>query len=316
MFTVISKGVGKITKPYLIRKTADAKAYEIKTISEAMNEAYSELQQIEYDNNKIKISSLDESQIQDEISLNERQLNRNQFIEQKRQLNVESITQHAIEDMETEETISNEEVDDDWITRFFDYAKDVSNEEMQKIWGKILSGQVKNPKSFSFRTLDALRNLSKEEAKIFAKVAQYAILDHRDAFLYKGKKNQELLKKFNIQYSDITLLQELDLLHTGDFVGLNMKKSERTTIETYQFGSKVVVVKRKPEAPSNSLSIFLFTSVGKELLTLIKNESEFDYLLAFAKDARTAASSVQHADFLKREGNQVTFKEPLIDIPE
>ena len=33
---VVSQGVGALSKPYLIRKTADAKAYEIKVISQAI----------------------------------------------------------------------------------------------------------------------------------------------------------------------------------------------------------------------------------------------------------------------------------------
>lgn len=35
---VISQGIGAISKPYLIKKTADAKAYEIKKIAETIKE--------------------------------------------------------------------------------------------------------------------------------------------------------------------------------------------------------------------------------------------------------------------------------------
>ena len=38
LIEVISSGIGNVSKPYLIRKTADAKAYEIKVIAEAMAE--------------------------------------------------------------------------------------------------------------------------------------------------------------------------------------------------------------------------------------------------------------------------------------
>jgi hypothetical protein len=35
LIEVISTGVGALSKPYLVRKTADAKAYEIKIIAQA-----------------------------------------------------------------------------------------------------------------------------------------------------------------------------------------------------------------------------------------------------------------------------------------
>lgn len=38
LIEVISGGIGNVSKPYLIKKTADAKAYEIKVISDAMAE--------------------------------------------------------------------------------------------------------------------------------------------------------------------------------------------------------------------------------------------------------------------------------------
>ena len=36
LIEVISSGIGNVYKPYLIRKTADAKAYEIKVIANAI----------------------------------------------------------------------------------------------------------------------------------------------------------------------------------------------------------------------------------------------------------------------------------------
>jgi hypothetical protein len=35
LIQVVSQGIGALSKPYLIRKTADVKAYEIKVITEA-----------------------------------------------------------------------------------------------------------------------------------------------------------------------------------------------------------------------------------------------------------------------------------------
>jgi len=110
------------------------------------------------------------------ISIEERTQNRNWIIKNKNvQKNIESITQKAALNLEGEPTVSEEPVNQDWTTRFFDYAEDISNIEMQELWGKILAGEIKQPKSYSLRTLDIIRNLSEDEARVFMKFASLAI---------------------------------------------------------------------------------------------------------------------------------------------
>jgi len=54
----------------------------------------------------------------------------------------------------------------DWFVRFFEDAGNISDEKMQEIWAKVLAGEIKQPGSFSLRTLEVLRNLSSDEAEI------------------------------------------------------------------------------------------------------------------------------------------------------
>ena len=53
--------------------------------------------------------------------------------------------------------------------------EDVTDEEMQLLWSRVLAGETKRPKSFSLRTLDILRNLSKEEAEKFQNLCKYSL---------------------------------------------------------------------------------------------------------------------------------------------
>jgi hypothetical protein len=56
LIEVVSSGIGNVSKPYLIRKTSEAKAFEIKTISKAIAESQKLLGDIEYNDGKIKIT--------------------------------------------------------------------------------------------------------------------------------------------------------------------------------------------------------------------------------------------------------------------
>ena len=53
LIEVMAEGVGAISKPYLIKKTADAKAYEIQVISQAMAESRKLLGGTDYEDGKI-----------------------------------------------------------------------------------------------------------------------------------------------------------------------------------------------------------------------------------------------------------------------
>ena len=161
------KDLAGLSKPYLIRKTADAKAYEINKIAEAIKENQDDLKTIGFNEEKLSLMSLDHDSLRNNHSLEHRTQQRVEYKEQKRQKNIEAVTQKAAEELESETFVSEEPVDEDWTTRFFDYAENISSEEMQALWGKILSGEVKKPKSYSLRTLDLLRNLSTEEAEAF-----------------------------------------------------------------------------------------------------------------------------------------------------
>ena len=63
-----------------------------------------------------------------------------------------------------------EKPEPEWVSRFFDIAAGITTEQLQYLWGRILAGEIKQPGSFSLRTLDVLRNLSRKEAESFVKL--------------------------------------------------------------------------------------------------------------------------------------------------
>ena len=87
---------------------------------------------------------------------------------------------HTLAELDTDEVYGqppeiDDEVKEDWIYRWRDAAGEVSSEDMQVLWGKVLAGEIRHPGAFSLRTLDFLRNLSPDEAKLIELLAQFAI---------------------------------------------------------------------------------------------------------------------------------------------
>ena len=100
------------------------------------------------------------------------------FRERTRLSNIGAAVGHAAAVLENK-PVSDDEIDPDWTTRFFNDVQDVSSEEMHVLWGRILAGEVEKPGNTSLRTLGVLRNLDQATAKLFVRFCSCCIFTAR-----------------------------------------------------------------------------------------------------------------------------------------
>ncbi len=331
LIDILSKSVGRLSKPYFDKKDVDTKVYEIEKLAEArakemkiiataVNENFQITGGIEYKEDKIAICSpkeLTKEPIQttlQNIPLEERMQERLSFQEAKNQHNIESITAFAAEELKNEAPVTDEPLDEDWTTRFFRIAEEISNEEMQALWGKILAGEIKQPKTYSLRTLELIRNLSQNEANTFMKVANFAIKTRGENLLFKSNDKDLLSKKYNINYSDIALLTEIGLIQTGDFVNYQLLQMPSDSQHIFTSGNIMILVKIKANTPTVQMPIYSFSNSGNELLKLVKTNPPFDYLTFIANSIKNVNVDVKYAYILAWEGASIRHTQPLMDF--
>jgi uncharacterized repeat protein (TIGR03899 family) len=315
LIEVVSAGVGGLSKPYLIRKTADAKAYEIKIIAEAIKENQNDLKTIKFNEEKLSLMSLDDNSLKNNLSLENRTQHRIEFKEQKRQKNIESITQKAAEDLESESVVSDDPVDEDWTSRFFDYAEDISSADMQGLWGRILAGEIKKPKSYSLRTLDTLRNLSTDEAEVFIKFGSLAIQSGGLAFLLNIKNEKLLEEEYQLKFTEKLLLEELGLLSTND-LQFELTKTDDHPIQTFfTCNSTIIIHEKLANKPEQQVPVLAFTKIGQELLQLVKAEPKTEYLQLLATKLNRNNGLLKYGNIIEELSNGQVRYTQLIDIP-
>lgn len=315
LIEVISAGVGGLSKPYLIRKNADAKAYEIKVIAQAIKENQQDLESIGISDENLSLMSLNYDAIKGELSIEDRTQNRVSFKEVKRQKNIESITQKAVESLEAEHEVSEAPVEDDWITRFFDYAEDISNESMQDLWGRILAGEVKKPKSYSLRTLDILRNLSANEAEVFIKFGSLAIYSQRTTFVLNVFNETKLKEQYNFSYEERLLLEELGLISANDLTFYLVNTDSNPVQVVFKVGSVIVIHEKIANKPKQELDVLVFTKIGQELLKLISYAPPKEYLQLLATKLGRSNGTVKYANIVEELPNGQVRHTPLLDVP-
>lgn len=285
LIEVIAQGVGAVSRPYLIRQTADARAYEMRAIASALEDvAQNHHLPVTYKNGEVELwqKPEDATLILEPKSIDERSNLRLDYQERKRQANVENITSMAAIELATDEAVTSEKPDEDWVIRFFSSAQDVSSEQMQILWGRILAGEIRQPGTYSLRMLDFIKNLSKDEAELISKVSKLAIEEPLGEVFVDAHHEAWLQAERDISFLDYTRLNELGVLnpstmHLQIFINSSINES------FFIHGGQILLIKRGDISRKINLRIWKFTSIGKELLPLISTNTDTKYLEELGK---------------------------------
>jgi len=169
--------------------------------------------------------------------------------------------------------VSDEPVDEDWSTRFFNNVQDINDEEMKKLWSKILAWEIKTPWKYSLRTLEILKNINKKEAETFIDISKF--VSGNLNIITKGEYSNFL--KENINFDNFSILQEIWLISPARDTVLFFLKGTHSIIN---FNNWIIEFNIK----NNDLDIpvITLTNSWKELISLIKsNVDDIIYLQSF-----------------------------------
>ena len=134
---------------------------------------------------------------------------------------------------------------------------------MQILWSKILSDEVVKPNSYSLRTLEVLRNLSSNEAKLFSRFVNLSV---KISGSFRVINDDKYLSENNISLEDINLLKELNLINTD--LSYSIHPGEKLIIPYYD---KVMFVNNGTQNVL-SFNIISLTRIGNEIHNLIDKD--------------------------------------------
>ena len=291
MLTVVASGCGAVAH-YLLRArrkiTSAAKIIGAATISAVKD----------FHNNET--SNVSEG----EQSLGAIAESAEKFQSEKRMANVQAIVGQAIEQMP--EQVPDTPVDHDWTARFFDDAKDVSNEKMQKLWAKLLAGEVESPGCVSLRTLSILREMTQKEAELFARAVNYIFMEFdAAAWMFRADTGVQALP--DISVDELYSLREAGLVMSGQQFRL-------ATSNIYGYCDIIYADKKglRVQAKEFSIPVYDFSISGTQLAKYIEPTVNAEYLQQVADYIYSAAGrAVEVADILAIdiEGRQIRYGE-------
>jgi uncharacterized repeat protein (TIGR03899 family) len=278
LIEVIAAGCGQLYEPQQIKRLADAEAYKLLK----MAITNSEIQEIEE-------------------SIADRAQRRRIYQDTKKQINIENISQHAARDLRNEEGISAEPIDEDWTSRFFSIAENITSKEMQRLWGKVLAGEVAKPGSYSLRTLDLLKNINTRDAEILTKAANLTFQHNNSSYILTSDRHHTT--DYTLPFTEILILRELGLI-TED-LALHFKSDSEPTTPVLIYNKKSIIAEKGVGSPQQQLRVIAFTRIGQELLPLIPIEQKPGYTEYLGSLMKTEGTTVKIGDIVHLEANTI-----------
>lgn len=217
----------------------------------------------------------------------------------EKEKNRNNILQKSIEYI-NEENISDEFIDGDFLNMFYEGASNVSNEELQKIWAKILANEIENPNNYSIRTLAFLRTISYKEANVIKKFIELAISSDVSAYLIDDRN---LLEKYGLKFLDILLLEELGLVKQD--LRLTIKKGESMFYIDDKYAMHIV-----ENSDNNSIKIIKTTTIGYEIYkTFNEKELNLDYIKDLSNLIKKDSTTIKLIkNWKKLNGGKISYE--------
>jgi len=155
-----------------------------------------------------------------------------------------------------------EHLDFDWFFRLYNDAGYVSDDYLKKIWAKLLCNEVGRETSYSYKTIDVLKNMNKEDAQLFEEICCHSFRADSTVFL---PSYDDYLLMTKIQHDDLIKLSEYGLIHIDRSIELTVDTSYH---DEMLFNSQVAIVFPKGDIKLN-IPQFKFTSVGNDIAHIV-----------------------------------------------
>ena len=253
--------LGDLSKPVtiLVEKISDAigivyEPHQIKRIAKAEVEA-------------AKIKALGQMELNE---LEQRALVRFVNEEAKKQINMEEIIKEAIPGINHD--AKPKDVENDWISNFFEKSRLISDKEMQLLWANILSGEANKPGTFSKHTVNLMSSLDKNDAMLFKNLCSFAwalgpFIFELDAEIY----NKNLINFGSLQHLDSIGLVKFNYI-SGYKLTLN---SEKVLMKYHE---KSLFIKfNKTENNKLIVGKVAFTQTGEELSSIVNADPNLEF---------------------------------------
>jgi hypothetical protein len=220
----------------------------------------------------------------------------------RERVNIDQITQIAAEELRSEpnaEAAPKEHeatpISEDWLNVFESEAAHMSSEEMQRLFGKILAGEIRKPATYSIKTIKLMAQLDNRAASLFRLLCSCSIslrTPDRDSHVIDarvvsmGNAAANSLQAYGLSFDALNILQEYGLIISDynsymDYRPAVAYENRVGFPATYQ-NAWWAFAPKAPRSNDEQLKIHgvALSRSGKELLPIVDIEPNDKYTMA------------------------------------
>lgn len=221
----------------------------------------------------------------------------------RERVNVDQIAQIVANELRNEdsaqttiETPDSAPVSEDWMSVFENEAAHMSSEEMQRLFARILAGEIRKPSTYSIRTVRILAQIDNTAAALFKKFRSLCIspqiseanmvLDARVVSM--GSAGNNSLSPYGLPFDQLNVLQEYGLI-ISDYSSwrdyrLSVAQGSTVSLPINYLNEPWAFVQKIPTAtpPEFKVTGVALTRCGKELFSVVDKTPDEQYTTALS----------------------------------
>lgn len=194
--------------------------------------------------------------------------------ETRKQINIENVTRKSLPLLKEDAEPKN--IDDDWLSHFFEKCRTVSNDEMQTIWARILAGEANIPNTFSKNTLSILSTLERKDAELFTVLSGYTWNVGGMAIPLIFDVSNEIYTRHGVNFASLEHLASIGLITFNSFAGYQLTKQPKPMMVIH-FG-KLKIFEFPNDTNDVQIGKARFTQAGLELSQICTPAQEPDFV--------------------------------------
>lgn len=211
---------------------------------------------------------------------------------------IEDLRAQPIPDIENETSVPREEISDDWLNAFEEEAVNMSTEHMQKLFGKILAGEIRKPSSYSIRTIKLMAQLDNLPAQLFRRLCSLTctmqfgprITDSR-VIAVTAAASSNGLQNYGLSFGELNILFEYGLIisdYNSYMTYMGALADAGTVNMPFRYMNRFfALVPKNPMTPQQRMEYKVhgvqLSRAGMELLNIVETEENTDYTKALVE---------------------------------
>jgi len=224
----------------------------------------------------------------------------------RQRVNIDQVSAFAADELKSEPLVTGSDqepeappISDDWLNVFETEAASISTEQMQRLFAKILAGEIRRPTSYSIKTLKLMAQIDNRAAALFSVLCSLSV-SLRDPNLIhdarvvslEGDPGRNPLAPYGLGFDALNILQEYGLIAANLYTYLDYEPAivrEGNTVSlfmTYQNAPWVLIPKIEITQQTKNVRVegVAFTLAWRELLPIVDitpNEQYTAALIAY-----------------------------------